>query len=75
MAKIKTFYGKEDYCIKFDLEVSQFLDELETNGHTLISLNTIAFSKYSGYMDSFRTEIVYKENQTRTVLSEKLEKE
>lgn len=74
MAKIKTFYGNEDYSMKFDLEVSNFLDELEKNGHTFISLNTIAFGKYSGYVNSFRTEILYQENQTRTVISGKLDK-
>lgn len=74
MAKIKTFYENESSRFKLDLQVSDFLDELEKNGHTFISLNTIAFSKHSGYIDTFRTEIIYQENQTRTVISEKLDK-
>ncbi len=74
MAKIKTFYGNEAYREKFDTEISIFLEELEKNGHAFISLNTISFSKHSGYIDTFRTEILYQENQTRKVISEKLEK-
>ena len=74
MAKCKTFYSDDNRTNyeMHDLEIKSFLEELETNGHTFININTISFGRNNGYVDRFRTEITYMENPTRTVIVEKV---
>jgi hypothetical protein len=71
MAKYKTFYANESEGKLLDEAVSEFLEKLEEEGHTLIRVNTITYGESQGYMDCFRTEIVYRENHTREVITEK----
>lgn len=71
MAKCKIFYACESRRSQLDEDVRKFLNELEENGHTFLSMNTISYGERTGYVDHFRTEIVYQENHTRKVLVEK----
>lgn len=71
MAKYKTFYGHYDDYKNYDSAINDFLINLENNGDTLISMNTITYGTSNGYMNRFRTEIIYQENPSRTVLTEK----
>ena len=71
MAKCKIFYANETKRLELDSKVEHFLDELETNGHTFISMNAISYGKNQNYIDEFRTEIIYIQNPTRKVIVEK----
>jgi hypothetical protein len=71
MAKCKVFYSNQSGKIYHDRSVSEFLETLETDGHTFLNMNTIVYGTSKEYMDEFRTEIIYIENQTRQVIVEK----
>ena len=72
MAKCKILYGHAFDKERIDLEIEKFLHELEINGHTFLHMNTISFGGNKSYIDEFRTEIIYQENNTRKVIIEKL---
>ena len=73
MIKHKAFYTHIDVRDKHDADIQNFLDDISKEGHTFISINTIAYGKYSDTLNNLRTEIAYKENQTRKVIIEKTE--
>lgn len=76
MAKYKTFYScisdSEDFNRNaHDKKVNDFLEDLENECHTLIKVNTISYGTSRSYRDCIRTEIIYRENYTRKVITEK----
>ena len=66
---IARYVGSSDISNKeYNKNVKFFIEKISNDGHTLISCNTIA---YGHDMGRLRTEIIYRENQTRTVIVEK----
>lgn len=59
--------GETYECREYNKKIASFLEIINAEGHTFISLNTITMG--SGIF--LRTEIVYRENQTRMVIVEK----
>lgn len=57
-----------DHIDEHDDEVATEIDKINEEGNSIISMNTKFFGKY---MNWARTEIIYRENQTRKVLVEK----
>ncbi len=55
MAKCKVFYNNENNRAHHDGEIDKFLAELESNGHTFLSINTISFGERQNFMDELRT--------------------
>ncbi len=55
----------------FNKRVKEFIENISIEGHTFISVNTIA---YGTDFNRLRTEIIYNENLTRKVLFEKSSK-
>jgi len=71
MVKYKTFFnyiGREEECKKHDESIKLFIEKLSTEGHTIISVNTIGLGSSLSYA---RTEILFRENITRKVITEK----
>lgn len=52
----------------YNEKVKTFVNNISIQGHTFISINTIA---YGQNLNRLRTEIIYRENQTRKVIFEK----
>lgn len=71
MIRQKTFYEYTDSAKSHDENVQNFLDKISEEGHMFISLNTIAYG-HNGHLNRLRTEIVYQENYTRKVITEKI---
>jgi hypothetical protein len=57
---------------KHNKEIKDWLDFVNNENHTFINMSTITYNHYptSGHC-YVRTEIVYRENQTRKVIVEK----
>ena len=53
---------------RHDEEVTQFIETLSIEGHTLVSISTIT---HNSDLSRLRTEIVYREVITRKVIVEK----
>lgn len=72
--KIETLYllnfKSESELKQFDKKIQEKLNSLCEDGHLFISINTIPLG---GTDRNLRTEITYKENQTRKVIVEKKE--
>jgi len=70
--KIETLYlldfKSEGELNQFDKKIQQKLNDLCEDGHSFISINTVSLG---GANRNLRTEIAYKENQTRKVIIEK----
>lgn len=70
--KIETLYlldfKSEGELNQFDKKIQQKLNDLCEDGHSFISINTVSLG---GTNRNLRTEIAYKENQTRKVIIEK----
>lgn len=73
MAKLKTFHNDARNSRFHDEEINKFLQFLEDNAHVLIDVKTIPYGTSKEYIDTFRTEIYYRENHTRKVIVEKNE--
>lgn len=74
MIKLKTFHNGVSNRQKHDEQISQFFEFLENNGHTLIDIKSFSFGISAGNSDNLRTEIYYRENHTRKVIVEKMNK-
>jgi hypothetical protein len=74
MIKYKVFYTHIDDRLTHDDSIRTFIDELCNVGHTFMTVNTVLYSGSNGHLNRFRTEIIYRENQKRTVIVEKTEK-
>jgi hypothetical protein len=55
-------------CNDHDFKVKSFIEGISEKGYTFISVNSIA---YGEHRNRIRTEIIYRENQTRKVIVEK----
>jgi hypothetical protein len=52
----------------YNKEVKEFIENISIEGHTFVSCVTISHGQD---MNRLRTEIIYRENQTRKVIVEK----
>jgi hypothetical protein len=72
MIKYKTFskYTSDstDAIESYNKEIKDFITEIDMQGHTFISINTIA---HGSNLNRLRTEIIYRDNETRKVIMEK----
>ncbi len=70
--KIETLYlldfKSEGELKDFDKKIQKKLDDLCEDGHSFISISTVSLG---GANRNLRTEIAYKENQSRKVIVEK----
>ena len=70
--KIETLYllnfKSEGELKQFDKKIQKKLDDLYEEGHLFVSISTASLG---GSDRNLRTEIAYKENQTRKVIVEK----
>lgn len=73
----ETHTGKVDHVKLFlkdmekhDKETNDFIEKISNEGHTFISLNQVAYGRFES-TNRIRTIIVYQENSTRKVITEK----
>lgn len=75
MIKNQTFYTKiysynsEREPLEYDKKIQKFIDSLDEEGHTFLSINTISFGV--DRPNGIRTQITYRENEKRNVITEK----
>lgn len=68
---ITGYVGKDNGLAKFDKQVKDFINELSYEGHAILSVNSISCGSSNSYI---RTEILYREIETRKVITEKEQK-
>jgi len=65
--ELPVFHKKKDI---HDKEISDFIEYISTMGHTFVNMDSVSYGRYDP-TNRIRTIIIYHENPTRTVITEK----